>query len=405
MHRSNIDLETKPILPKRFSFLRGNSSSQTNISGFSLIELSVSLLLVSAMGLGISNYLSKNTKNLSSSDTLRELDQDVRLVNRQLTEDIRQAVFINPSCLGNALSSSTSINCSSIIIRGGVTPLPATNKSDLNVNSDFSLPSNLEVDVDNLTKETDAVRLALFDFDDQFDCALYKDESVQPINPSQSTEELYLDSDCVSKISAGKIYIIVEPSSDNSTVYSNVFQITSITDSSGYLTVETSSISNKYNQAGGLGLSGFTSQSRIFPIKLVEYAVDQTNLGLYRREISPTSQDMTGLGSWKVVNSKVEGIHFHPITVTSAGATEHNRSMILGADIDGNGTIDITDPENNDGIEDIRGLSPRLVLRSSSETNSEIGTDNPMTSAVESDNYGRRELKFFAGLKNFPSDN
>lgn len=405
MQCSNIDVKKSFILPKTFSFIKGNNSYRKKASGFSLIELSVSLLLVSAMGLGISNYLSKNTKNLSSSDTLRELDQDIRLVNRQLTEDIRQAVFINPSCLGNALSASTSINCSSIIIRGGVTPLPATNKYDLNTNSDFSLPSNLEDDVAQLTKETDAARLALFDFDDQFDCALYKDESVQPINPSQSAEELYLDSDCLSKVSTGKIYIIVEPSPDNSTIYSNAFQITAITESSGYLTVETDSTANKYNQIGGLGLSGFTSQSRIFPIKLVEYAVDQTNLGLYRREISPTSQDLTGLGSWKVVNAKVEGIHFHPITVTSAGATEHNRSMILGADIDGNGTIDITDPENNNGIEDIRGLSPRLVLRSTNETNSEVGTDNPMTSAVESDHYGRRELKFFAGLKNFPSDN
>jgi hypothetical protein len=152
--------------------------------------------------------------------------------------------------------------------------------------------------------------------------------------------------------------------------------------------IDTSSSTSLYNQTGGLGLSGFTGEARIYPVKLVEWAVS-TSGGLYRREVKPTSADTTGFQSWTLMQSSVEGIQFTYVTAAGSSSWTHNR------------TLTWTSNSGNNGVEDIRGVTPWMVLKSSKPTPDQTTDDNPLTSTVESDNYSRKDIKFFVSFRNF----
>lgn len=176
-------------------------------------------------------------------------------------------------------------------------------------------------------------------------------------------------------------------------MYSNVFQITALTDLGGastspdQLQVDAQSSSSIFNQSGGLALSGFSSAARIFPIKLVEWAV-QPGEGLYRREIIPTQSSLNGYGQWNLVQADVEGIQFFPITATTTSIVEHERTMQFTSD------------SSNNGIEDIVGVSVRMVVKAQKPATDGTLYDNPLTAAVENDPYPRQEQKFFVDMQN-----
>jgi len=214
-------------------------------------------------------------------------------------------------------------------------------------------------------------------------------------NPSTILEKLWVDGDCYSYLGVGKLYMIVEEAS--STVYSNVFQITAMTPlpnagSPDDIEIEIASTnSNLFNQVGGLGISGYDDDARIYPIKMIEYSVPGgSSVGLYRRLITPDASNFVGKQSWTLVDPNVETLRFYPLTVTTTGAIEHQRTMQLTVDTD------------NDGVEDIRGVSYRYVVRSKTEAVSKnVVQDNPMTATVETDHYARREVKQFVQMKNY----
>jgi len=132
----------------------------------------ITLLLVSALGLGIANYMKKNNEVLSSDTTIQEVNGDVNTLNLQLSRDLEQVAYINPSCNDHPMNSSTAIDCSSILIRGGIIPLPGTTKDDVTAMIDFNLPSNYDSAENTLTKDDDSIRISVFNFTDNFNCSL-----------------------------------------------------------------------------------------------------------------------------------------------------------------------------------------------------------------------------------------
>lgn len=352
------------------------------------------MLSISALGLGLANYLKKNSTNLQSSELDREIDTDTRVINQQIDLDLKQAIYLNPSCADNPKNAEATIACSEIKVRGGITPLPGKNRDDLNALTNFRVPSNISDAPGDLPLESDAVRIVQFDFDSEFDCALYKDRPSDD-NPAMASEKIYFNGNCEDSLSVGQVYVLVdqEPGTNTST-FSSLFQITDLTAVGGspaqYVDVDIASSDNRFNQVGGLGISGYTSQARIFPVKIIEYAVDTAGAtGLYRREFSPNENDFVGAGNWISLHKQIESIQFYPVTV-STSATVHNRTMSF----DSSDTL-------NDSVEDIRGLSTRYVIKSRNEQTNGEGVDNPMTALVENDRHLRKEVKFFSELRNF----
>lgn len=374
----------------------------SNSNGFTLIELTIALLIVSFLGIAMANYLRKSNVNMSSSDASSELHSHLSVLQKMLTEDIRQAAYINPSCATNPASSSATTSCSNLKIRGGIMPMPGTTASAIDELTNFDLPSNLEYSTSALSESSDALRLVVFNFSDSTNCRLnpYKTSNPSSTSGTATGAERFwtLREGCSTILSTGGLYIIMEAFDDDSTIYSNVFQVTALTDlggtatSSDQLQIDAASTNNLYNQVGGLGLSGFTSNARIYPIKIIEWAFESgTGLsgpGLYRREISPSSSDLQGYGTWNLVQSSMDGIQFFPVTMTSTSVVEHQRTMQFTSDT------------ANNGIEDILGVSVRVVLKSSKATSTGGPYDNPLTSTVEGDQYPRLETKFFINARN-----
>lgn len=351
-------------------------------SAFNLVELSVAMLVLSALGLGVASYLKKQNIVLTTSSQSGALDKQMNIVAQAIRDEIRQAVYLNPACAD--IYSGATINCSNLEVRGGITPLPGASRQTVDGFNDLAPPSNLESS--NFSFESDAIRIVQFNLSNEFDCALDRDVAD---NPSSSDEELTVSSDCTDKLSVGQIYILVEEI--NSVIYSNVFQATAINTTTNVVSI--ASDGNLYNQLGGLGVSGFSNEARIFPIKIVELAIDSADGGLYKREITPDDSDLDGYQSWVKLFPNVESLQFFPLTSTTGGAIEHARGMAF--------TVD----EDNDGIEDIRGVSPWFVLKSGTASlDANVNVDNPITSSVESDKYARENRKFFVSMYNYSNN-
>ncbi len=352
--------------------------------GFTLIEIMIALLLVSSLGLLLTNYIRTSNRKLAEGERTGILEEETQISSRVLSDDISQTVFLNPPCDDNEMSSSTTLDCAELVIRGGVTPLPGTSMEDVDAMVNFLVPSNLEDDPATLTDDNDAIRLVLYDED--IECGL--DRSIEN-NPSNSQERLWVDpTSCANEIEEGKLYILME--SSGGVVFSSLFQVTDVDNVANPNEIEISSTGGSpFNVDGGLGIAGYSNGARIYSVKLVEYAVSSVDQGLWRREIKPEgTSDLFGYGEWILVQKKLESIQFSPVTVTSTGPVSHNRTMQFTAN------------EQNDGLEDITGLSPRVVLKSD-KADTEGGVyDNPITSINEADSYPRRELNFFVALMN-----
>lgn len=340
-------------------------------SAFSLIELMVALLIVSALGISITQFMRKQSTSLKESTSSRSLERENALISTFLRNDIAQAVYLNPAC-DDSLSGA-SMDCDLVPYRAGIMPIPGTSKESLNSISSYGLPSNLYDS--SFSYVSDALRILEYDFEGQFDCTL--DRSIAN-NPPTSTESFTVSADCASQLETGKIYVMVEEI--NSTLYSNVFQITDISGTDIEISSSATSDSPLFNQVGGLGDSGFSNEARIFPVRIVELAVSSSG-GLYRRITSPSSSDSSGIGSWKAINDRVETVQYF---YTDDSSVEYYRALTSGVD-------PVT----------IRGVSPWFVTRASTTSRDSDLVDNPMTSAVENDKYERNQVRFFVAMHNF----
>lgn len=275
-------------------------------------------------------------------------------------------------------------------------PVPAGSKTTMHTATNtLGLPSNLQVATSSLTGNSDSLRLVLYDFSTPMNCKL---NHYRATNPSATAgiglgaERFWtLRSGCNGNLVVGRLYVMME--AIGTEVYSNVFQITGVTDLGGnststdQLQVDVASSNSIFNQQGGLGLSGFSAAARVYPVKLVEWA-HENGQGLYRREIVPTASNLNGYGSWNLLSEAVEGIQFYPVTVTTTSIIEHQRTMQFTAD------------PNNTDVHNIRGLSVRVVIKSSKAANDQVVYDNPLTSAVEDDHIPRQEMKFYVDSEN-----
>jgi len=356
---------------------------ESRLEGFSFVELSIALLLFSMVGLGAFSYFKNSNRQLVDSQSSSQLTKVSSLLSDQLKLLFSQAVHYVPSCLDNPLAPNTTIACDSLKFYGGITPYPAHSQEAMDALNDFDLPDNLESQ--NLNAEMDAARIIRFDYQDSFDCSLYKDHATN--NPSVVWEKFWVVPDCLSKLEIGRLYIMVDD--DGTNTFTNLFQITAVTDQISEVEVENSSFNNLYNQTGGLGVSGYSAGSRIFPVYLEEIALNAAGGGLMKRDIRPSASDMIGKGNWVAFHSQVESFQLFPVTLTAAGGHIHSRSMNFSGEI------------SDDGIEDIVGVLPWYVVRSASEgKREEVAQDNPITSVVEIDRYYRKQEKFFVALIN-----
>lgn len=350
---------------------------------FSFVELMIAGLIFSALGLSISIYLKQNQTQLSTSDASEELRSASRVIEKVLKDQFQQIAFINPICDTNAPTGVASVAlCSNLKVFSGVIPYPGKQQSHMQAASDFALPGTLETGDSTLDSSNDAIRFAQFDFEAGFNCPL--DPSVTD-NPSTSSHLLYADPSCLGQLENNRLYVLVQDF--NGVQYSNVFQITALTESTN-VEIQYNESTSIYNQIDTLGESGFNSSARIYPIYFVDYAVDPDK-GLMTREIRPSSSDLTGMNSnWVRLYKEVEGMQFEYLTVLTSGVDLHTRTMDFVAD------------ESGDGVEDIKGVIPRLIIKSKTPSKGIEGNDNPLTLAFENDEYKRFDQKFFVMLKN-----
>jgi hypothetical protein len=352
-----------------------------------LIELMIGLLLISSLGLILTSYFRKSSENLASGERSSLLESESLMTSKLLSEEIMQSVFLNPSCDNNPLSAAVTLDCDEVVVRGGVIPLPGVSQEDVSAMVDFETPANIEDPSNSLTDDNDAVRLLQYDAD--IECPL---DRAQANNPSLTQEVLWANATaCAGELIQGRLYILVE--TVGGAVFSQLFQVTNTpaadVAAGGALRVELSSTNSPFNSANGLGIAGYSSAARIYSVKLVEYAVSSTDEGLWRREIRPEGSDLSGYQDWVLVQPRVENLQLFPMTLTTAAAIAHNRTM------------QFTTNQMNNGLEDIRGVSPRIVLKSNREDSTGVTYDNPITGSVtESDSFPRKELNFFISLVN-----
>jgi len=361
----------------------GKPPAKIKARGFTIIELMIALLLVSSLALLMTNYFKKSSGNLSESDRANSLESEAQMTTKLLGDEIRQVVYLNPSCVGNPMVGGVSLACVNVIVRGGIIPLPGASQEDVNALTVFSSPANLVDDPATLTDDNDAVRLVLFDED--VDCSL--DRAIVS-NPSDTSERLWVNpTACANELKLGQLYVIME--TVGAEVFSNLFQITAIDNVASPSQIDIASTASLFNHVGGLGIAGYSNVARIYSVKLVEYAASTASQGLWRREIKPTGAALTGPGVWLPLQNKVENLQFMPLTVTTTGPISHNRTMQFTANT------------RNNGLEDLRGISPRVVLKSDRPEPTATVYDNPITtSLVENDHFSRRELNFFISMFN-----
>ncbi len=370
---------------------------RSELRGFTIIEIMIAILILSFIGIKASQFLKKNQAVLQSTEKQNALMNLSQSVVGRFKSEIEQSVSLFPSCEDNAASGLISGDCSALEVRAGITPLPGLYREDVDNLDDFLPTNDLTSNPSTLINDSDAVRLVLYNFTGSFNCKLNPRHTASA-NPSQTSgvgvgaQRLWAHPQCADVLEVGKLYILTEEIND--VIYSNIFQVTALStlvlgDSTTEIQVDHTSSQSPYNQPGGLGLAGFTSEARIYPVKLVEWAVDGAEGGLYRREFNPDSNDLTGEGEWEVIDPAVEDMQLAYTTQTLTGGSLHLRTVTWTAD------------DDNNGLEDLVGINPHLVFRSSVEDSTKAGTyDNPLSEAVEADSFPRQESHFLAVVRN-----
>lgn len=365
---------------------------QKQYGAFTLIELMIAILLLSAITMGMAKYLKSNSASMSTSTLSEEMQSTLSRIRSKIDADIKQAVGLNPSCEDNAPSTFSSGDCSSIEVLGGIVPLPNSYQADVDGLTTMDSPANLTDSSSGFTNHSDALRILQYDFEGGFNCSL-NSRHTSSANPSSSSQRFWAHPQCQSLLEEGGLYIISEEIDDDEVIYSNIFQITAITsqtliDGTIDLQIDYSSSNNLWNQSTNFGDAGYSSRARIYRVKVVEYAVASEG-GLWRREITPSTNDLSGYQSWELVEPGVESLQFAYTLGNASNRTAHSRSLSFTSDA------------WNNGLEDIFGVTPHFVLKSDKPTSDSSKTfDNPLTSAVETDSYPRKEAYFFVAMRN-----
>ncbi len=350
--------------------------------GFSFVETMITAFLVSSLALGLSIYMKRAGIELRSSDQSENLRIQSQAAELALKNDIRQIVFINPSCDSNAPAErDIGASCSEIIIKAGVTPYPGESRQTINARFDLEISQNTSANRSDLNFLSDAVRLVLFDFSENYFCRL---DSSTTANPSALQYSMQAAASCP-EFQLGGLYVLMEEMGGR--VFSNLFQITDLAGGSGSPYSISTAFDGLYNQSAPLGASGFSNQAKIFPVYLVEYAVGSEG-GLYRREIRPTASDRNGFGQWTLVHSLVEALQFSFVTLPEDGPRNYLRTLhFSGSSLDRQ-------------LSDLRGLNAHLVLKSEKSHPKQTSSNNPLTEVIENDGYARHDSHFFINFRN-----
>jgi len=366
--------------------------------GFTLIQTMMSLMIVTTLSMGMTKYLKANQSNLRSGDLAGEVRTSTQVVHRRLTDDFKQIAKVNPSCTGNPASGVTVTTlCTDIKVGGPIIPLPGYNKGDVTSLSNMSTISNLTAASASLTNGNDAIRVVLYDFTGSMNCRL--NSAHVGANPSTTAgsalgaERMWARyTECNGKLNTNGLYILEQAfgSSPNMVVYSNLFQITALTVQGSEIQIDLQSSQSIFNQVGGMGLSGYSGTARIFPVKMVEWAVDPgpPATGLWRREIKPATGNANGYQSWVQVEDDVEGIQFDPVTINSTAVTVYHRTMAAAY-----GT-------SLSSLQTLHGLNPHFVIKARRQATDATLYSNPLVTSSTTDHYPRKEMYFYVNVSN-----
>lgn len=352
-----------------------------NRKAFTLIELMIAVLIVSAIGLSLTSFFKKSAKGLRESELNSDLSQGEILATRMISDDISQAVAFESACQGN--NPTSGVLCSDVPIHGSISPLSGLNKTDVEGLTYWSLPPSATTPANALGFHSDALRVMIFE--DTTPCLL---NSNRNDNPEAGTQMIYAAPDCAG-LAEGKIYIITQ--NLGTVTFSDVFQIESLTENAGVEFEIDTGAGGTYGVAGSYGNMGYTNEAVIYPVMMVEYAVDGTDGGLFRRTHEPTAGDLAGKTDWVEISPNVESLQFTYYTSPATGPKFHSR------------TVDFDDVDGDRSIGDILGVQPHLITISSTESEEDAVYDNPLTVAAENDHFPRNETIFFVEMVNTPN--
>lgn len=263
---------------------------RNNKKALSLVQLSLSILVISALSVLALRYTVKVNKDLSKTVDSRKDDLKIELIKKKLEDDLKQAVHVNPRC-----GQTASPNCEDVRVNSGVYFFPESSRSDVEgVHREQLNHSESFIDGHQLSDESsDSLRIIQFAGDEAGVCRLVAFDGIQNPSNGGGNEDFLVhpldDPNCnvedpYSFIQPGRLYMMSQgfsAASGRVVSYSSLFQITGISEFTfsnfqargGVVDQNTpdptfiqqsfrigtnASISN-VNQADGLGVFGFNA--------------------------------------------------------------------------------------------------------------------------------------------------
>ncbi len=300
--------------------LKGNSTS-----GFSLIQLMVSSVLVALIVVGALRSFKNSSQTLMTQKALDNGSERVTFVQKLLLQDIQRAADLNAPCGG-----TTGIACSGYAVQAGVTPLTSATVSTLNYsNAEAFRPTSAFLTA--ATTPYDALRIVTIDEEaNDVSCPLPASSLSGAVNPDPSgltfTVNLNENAACAQLLAnaVGKIFMVQQltvngmrsvPVDSQDHYQTVLIQITGATVSGNVLTAEVSggSLFNTVDPTGaGIPvLQAFSNgrPTRLYPVKFIEWAVDAESQELKRRVFRGAPSGFT-FGAWQVISKNLETFHF-----------------------------------------------------------------------------------------------
>lgn len=297
--------------------------SKSKIRAFSLTEMLIATFL-GVMLVFSALLISKEFKQqFQSSENNSRNNREQVLAFKQLKSDIHRSIHLRPLC-SSSLDTNTplpssvfrtiqglpAISCSDIPISAGILAYPEVGEL-------FSLPESsddFQINIDQVPSfhSSDAIRILVRA--DEIECPL------KNLRSENSESVLVFDNGlpCTSSLQEDGLYVIHQEFKDldfQTQRFQNLVQLTNQAANVG--SNETSfrvgglNDSSLVNQAGGPVSSGFTSRSKVFRVKFVDWFKNADEI-LSRRAWDFQSQSTIAF------KAKFEQIHFHLLSQSSS---------------------------------------------------------------------------------------
>jgi len=381
------------------------------IRGFSLIQLMVSTILGSILVAAFVSTFKESSNSLSEMLIKQQAEEVSRVLQKLFKDDLQIAVSLRLGC-----DAALLINCNDIPVKSGMMPLPNVRLSNPIISTPIRASDIHPASLSGPTEAFglyDGIRIAAYD-----DLANDSNCRIAPRrngfdNPSTTEAAFWVDENSTAGCNAifrpGALLVAMHQDATSST--SSIFQVTQASRDPGLqlLKIETSDVSI-FNQRGGLRTSGFRENTRLLPIKFIEWMADATGR-LYRREIrggrGEEGEEGGALqvpGGWRLMAQSLDGLHFYPRTLNAEFArtfSETTPSVEETAPNDFNPMPDV-----NALTRQVLGVTVRFVVKSTQLDPKGRDWNNPLPGAPslmpgsEQARFIKAESRFFVFMNN-----